>query len=888
MSDAFEASPRAPGSGDGAAGSSEEDPRQLGARVVNALYRLVKACQLHSDSNQAVAQVVEFVQGTVGAYCDRTHLDQIAILFTKQAVFVNRQMLRASRETYQLALELGAILESFDVTEITLSKQTSAVELSELGRYLSELREGKKHPRLLEGGWDGLRLRKVVGFSNGADLSPPTRAARTYAAALMLVRGFYADIRAGNYELKQGIKRVAQKLVSQNDAGARMLVTIAATPSPESDRAAILLNTAVLAVAMAAQVTDDRTLLTSIASAALLYDTGRQRLVGYSAGDAKAERRLNQDEEDLLPTSAMVALTALGKVHPPNVTRAVLVHEALALRDGHVPYGGKRQPALLSRILHAARSFIEQRVPRSGALPIGIDDTIEILESQATDNTGRAIIKLLVGALGVFPAGTMVELSTGEMAVVLATPRLPVDFARPPVRIMYDARAQLLSEPFDVDLAELRDPGAPIRFIVKTVDATDQQMKQMRAYVVQLAQNRARKRSADKMRAVAPPPVAPPPVSTPAPTERSIEAPKPPLRDHQAGTRRWDPRAEDFEEIAGRPIAPAPHREPISASRASKPPVSVASLDLDASPSAPAVAPLSEAPPQSPRDAATDALLAAYLAEEAESAGPPSRRSEPVSSGGRSHGLRWSDRSSSPGASADVPSQPPKSSGGASAFSTDRSQTPVAPGAPARAATLGFGAGNRAITGAPPSTSGFGSQGRGITGAPPSSTSGFGSQSRGITGAPSSTGFGSQSRSITGGPVTPASFGSEGRGITGGRYAGLRLGGSPSSPGHDHAQHPSSRPPHDSIADGSTATPTPAPPPLAPRAAQEPLRGSLGRVNSAANWAAVREAPPASLEPKVSEVANELQPSPDPPPASTVEPVQSRRAKAGTSSWSKK
>src|SRR5581483_8104570 len=104
---------------------------------------------------------------------------------------------------------------------------------------------------------------------------------------------------------------------------------------------------------------------------------------------------------------------------------------------------------------------------------------IQVLANRAADGTERAIVKLLVGALGIYPAGTLVELSTGELAVVLETPAMPVDYVRPPVKILYDARANLLDEPIDVDLAKV--PG-PIRFIRKSIDADEQQAKAMRAF----------------------------------------------------------------------------------------------------------------------------------------------------------------------------------------------------------------------------------------------------------------------------------------------------------------------------------------------------------------------------------------------------------------------
>jgi hypothetical protein len=483
----------------------EEDPRELAGRVVQGLYRLVKACQLHTESNQAVAQVVEYVQGSIDAYHRVTGQEAAAILFSKNAVFVNRKMLRASREAYQLALDLGEALLASGVTEVTVHRAVEASELMEFGRALADFtRLGQQPVQISQGGWPHLQTRRVLGLNRDGQLSPPQRAARTYAAALMILRGFYSELQAGKYELKQGIKRIAQRLVSQNETTTRMLLSIAAAPPSESDRASLGLSSAIVAYAMAKQLTEDRTVLSSLVASTLLYDAGQARLLGYSdpsSNTARVERVLAEHEQHLLPASSVVALTALGKLHPPSLVRSVVVYEALALRSGETPpYAGRRSASLLARIVAAARGFTELRTRRGSSQPLAIDDALQVLESQASDGTARALIKLLTGALGIFPAGTLVELSTGETGVVVATPALPVDFARPPIRVMYDAQAQLLDTPLDVDLAYPK-PGEPHRVIRRTIDANDQQMKQMRAYVAQLSAARSR-RSADKIRAV--------------------------------------------------------------------------------------------------------------------------------------------------------------------------------------------------------------------------------------------------------------------------------------------------------------------------------------------------------------------------------------------------
>lgn len=550
---------------------AEDDPRALAGAVVHALYRVVKGCFLHDDGNQALLSLFEGLTEAVRAYCAKSRADSAAVLFASNSVFVNRQMLRASRETYQLALELGTTLLPCRITEVAIDPSVTPAEIGEFGRAVAEAhRDRKVNPKFGEGGWTHLRTRRVLGLGAGEFIPPVTRVARTYAASIMILRSFYTDLRGAKYELSHSMKRVAQKIAGALEDEKRLFISTAATPPSDTDRAGIAVSSAILATQIAAQLTDDRSILTNLAMAALLYDAPRVCFANAAAGDIKFERALNEDEEERLPTVSLITLTAVGKLHAPSITRSVLVYEALSLRsDATPPYGGARTPHLLSRILHVARAFAEMRVARGAFAPLSIDDAIDVLNSQAADNTSRTLVKLLVGVLGVFPTGTLVELSSGELAVVTASPKLPIDFARPSVRVLYDSNARLLDAPIDVDLAQQgaaqQRGGVGARLIRKAIDATDQQMKQMRAYVMNL---NVRKEEVSPARTA---------VTTPPPGMLSV--PRSSARAEPAASRAPAPASREPEprESQRRPEPTQPSVAPVVSSAA---PISITTRDV--------------------------------------------------------------------------------------------------------------------------------------------------------------------------------------------------------------------------------------------------------------------------------------------------------------------
>ncbi|WP_437286846.1 hypothetical protein [Sorangium sp. So ce406] len=477
--------------------------RRAALGLVQMIYRLAKACLLHSDSNQAVLSLVPSAIDGIVQYCELSGTEAATLVFAGNTLFLNGQMLRASRETYEIALELGSFFEACDVSELVLEKTVRRAELAAFARLLADAQRDRSiAARLLQSNLRGVRVRKLTNpFPAGAIEGDGTRIgriSRTYAAAILVMRSFYAALRAAEPALPQRVKRVAQKLVAAAEEDARLLLAVAAGKVADPDEAGLSVSTAIVALGIARQLTTDRRMLGSLVTAALLYDVSRLRLTGALAGPADGEepaarslleRSLSDDEKERLPASAAVMLTALGKLHAPSITRTVIAYEALGLRPGGrqgALYGGRRSPTVLARILAAARQFTELRAAPFPALDGGssggssLDAVLQRMLAGAESATDRAIGKLLIGALGIIPTGTFVQLSTGELGVVLSTPSSPARFAQPPVRVLFDEQGHLLGAPFDVDLAQ-RAPGAEPCFIVRPVEVEPHHERAIRA-----------------------------------------------------------------------------------------------------------------------------------------------------------------------------------------------------------------------------------------------------------------------------------------------------------------------------------------------------------------------------------------------------------------------
>ena len=387
---------------------------------------------------------------------------------------MNRRILKGSRNTAALGLELGALLARFGVTELAIQRSVSRESIGGFARAVADAqRDPAAARRILEGHFPGITARKVD--LTDADVMPEVekstvaRVVRNYAASVLLLRRAYKGDRARQSAVRQprqahgaearGPRRRGPsapglprgRALHGRRRGARHGRAPPSSPSPWRGRSP-----------------RNQVALASLATAALLAECGHLRL---GEGPSGADRTA---------ASALVVLIALGRLEPSAAARTVIAHEALRLEHGP-PLG--REPVVLAQLLSVARRFNALRVPAAGVPATGVDVAIGIMRAAAADATARLHHGLLVSGLGFFPLGTMVELTTGEVAVVMGAPAMSVDFARPPVQILADASGALIESLATLNLKK-PPPGQPDRAIARALPADMTQVGALRGRAV--------------------------------------------------------------------------------------------------------------------------------------------------------------------------------------------------------------------------------------------------------------------------------------------------------------------------------------------------------------------------------------------------------------------
>src|SRR5262249_4405520 len=142
---------------------------------------------------------------------------------------------------------------------------------------------------------------------------------RTYASAVVILRRFYEDLQSSRYILPRRIKRIAQSLVDLSQGTTAAFLGVTEARNANYDDAGRAVNPAILAVARAREITEDRATLAQIAMAAMMHDVGRPRAQALGAIPGMPQMpgvmALSEEREDRLAGGTAAVLTALGRVN---------------------------------------------------------------------------------------------------------------------------------------------------------------------------------------------------------------------------------------------------------------------------------------------------------------------------------------------------------------------------------------------------------------------------------------------------------------------------------------------------------------------------------------------------------------------------------------------
>lgn len=301
---------------------------------------------------------------------------------------------------------------------------------------------------------------RVTPYKDSTSLSSELKAAQSvYSDYEVMVTRFYGDLKR---EQKVDMKTVRQSMGSIVDSVIRNpdAIMLLARLKRKSDYAYNhALGSSIWAASMGRKLGLPKHVLVSMASGAMLLDVGKinisDRLLNKSGPLTAEERILMQSHVhkglDILKNSTGVDKIALEMVQTHH-ERYDGKGYPNGLREAEIPVYGR-----IAGIVDSYDALINSTPYRQAIAP---SEAIKLLYNVRNVDFQKELVEVFIQALGVYPAGSLVELTTGAVGVVVGEHRHRR--LRPKLVLLLDEDKKPLADRVELDLnAEDEDEQVP-------------------------------------------------------------------------------------------------------------------------------------------------------------------------------------------------------------------------------------------------------------------------------------------------------------------------------------------------------------------------------------------------------------------------------------------
>jgi HD-GYP domain-containing protein (c-di-GMP phosphodiesterase class II) len=455
-----------------AAGREEESPAH---QLFGAWFQLFRTAQIHAVDNQATHRAMRRFASAVGRVVSKE--GHASLQARDQTLFVNQVKLKLTSEEYQLAADVFSFFAERGMggfaVEGPLDEQGVRRLLEILVYAPSAERSIDRLKARLRGSGLPVQVNQPLGARRRVEgevaLERRLYTFATYSKLVVLYRGLLTD--EGHHEIRRRFlmrktTRIIQALVDiclEDDHTFLGLSSVKEAAAYAPQHAA---NTAVLAIALGDKVGLSKVELADLGLAALFHDIG-MRVTPSSLVDKPGP--LSPEERQRLERHPLRGVEEL--LAEPGFTKSVL-RRIVVIFEHHTGVDGggypriSRLPHLFSRIVAIAAAYDALTTPRPWRKAFLPDEALGLMLSEAGKRFDEALLKVFVNSLGLYPVGTLVRLSTGELAVVAYSASEGDRATRPVVALVSaDGQARGL-----VDLAERDAEGEYRRSIVSSED----------------------------------------------------------------------------------------------------------------------------------------------------------------------------------------------------------------------------------------------------------------------------------------------------------------------------------------------------------------------------------------------------------------------------------
>lgn len=316
----------------------------------------------------------------------------------------------------------------------------------------------------------GIAVNRAGPWAPDEQTAGLTELLQGYAIGLELLRQTAARLFAGRPADMDATVRLTEHLadlIASDPAQALLLTTV---KSYDEYTYHHMVNVCILALALGRAIGLPREQVISLGVGGLLHDVGKvkvpQEILQHDG--ALSEEQWQVIQRHPVDGAGMVLVTSRNTYHPS--VAVVLEHHVGFDGSGYPSLSGGRPPSLTSRIVSVADCFDAMTSKRTYRKPEERRQAISLIQAGAGRAFDPRVVRTFVRLMGLFPIGSLVQLSGGAVAVVIRNhERL---LGRPRVRLVLDAAGNPCDQE-EIDLAELGPDGEHRWAVQRSIDPAE-------------------------------------------------------------------------------------------------------------------------------------------------------------------------------------------------------------------------------------------------------------------------------------------------------------------------------------------------------------------------------------------------------------------------------
>ena len=420
--------------------------------VLTRMYALRRSVRFYPLDHPAVTEGVNLLLGALRGYFEEGV--DVYLTFYDGEVLLGEQLLTEESVLFdQLVRDMTGI----GVGTLTLRR---GIAEDELARAIAILavdantadRSGGVERMVTEAELPHVRIGAVVAVerTGKTEGEPVEAASAAFGSAVSLMREIDRLLRMNRHVSSAKVKGVVRSLVDNVLTNRYAMLQLTGLKNYDEYTFYHSANVAILSLALGSMVTTDYRFLSSLGVGALLHDIGKLTV----------DLRILNKPGALTPEEwADVRQHPVGGAEMTALLPGVDKSAVVTILEHHMQWDGagypsrtpRRKQHLASRIVAVADSYDAMTSRRSYSAARVQDDAMGLLAQSAGTSLDPTLVRLFIQMMGLYPPRSVVRLSGGEVAIVLAPDER--DPLRPVVRVIATGSGEFIN-PRDLPLID--------------------------------------------------------------------------------------------------------------------------------------------------------------------------------------------------------------------------------------------------------------------------------------------------------------------------------------------------------------------------------------------------------------------------------------------------